>query len=360
MAKRNTQNNYPENKIYHLVYLTTNLINQKIYIGVHSTNDIDDGYLGSGVGITNAVTKYGKENFTKCILYYCLTRDDAFDIERVIVSRNFIRRNISYNQFPGGKSGNIKYTDEVISKMKVSTPARKAFSDSIRGMTLEEILGETKAKESKQKNRDAHLGKKPSEEALARITESNRNKRLGKSYNEIYGENVANSILQKQTGQKRTKEQCNNIKKGQQIVFNERRRVKQEKLEQENSIQYRATIRELSNDEILEWINTRVNNNLVVSRTESLILTLPFVQNAITRLVPFVSNSICWVEKIYYIIRNISAQKLCPTCGNPVVLKRIYCHKNCVDSGAGTRGKTAKEMNIDYSKRVRGKNLINR
>jgi len=67
-----------ENQIYHLVYLTTNLINNKIYIGVHSTYNLDDGYLGSGIGIKNAIKKYGKQNFKRQIIHYCLSEQDAY------------------------------------------------------------------------------------------------------------------------------------------------------------------------------------------------------------------------------------------------------------------------------------------
>ena len=51
--------------MYYFTYLTTNLANDKKYIGDHSTNNINDSYLGSGVYILKAIKKYIKSNKIK-------------------------------------------------------------------------------------------------------------------------------------------------------------------------------------------------------------------------------------------------------------------------------------------------------
>ena len=51
------------------VYKITNLLNDKIYIGVHKTENPNDSYYGSGVAIKEAIKKHGKENFRKDILF---------------------------------------------------------------------------------------------------------------------------------------------------------------------------------------------------------------------------------------------------------------------------------------------------
>lgn len=50
------------------LYQITNLVNNKIYVGVHKTTDMNDGYMGSGKVIRAAIEKYGAENFKKDIL----------------------------------------------------------------------------------------------------------------------------------------------------------------------------------------------------------------------------------------------------------------------------------------------------
>ena len=62
--------------MYYLIYKTTNLINNKFYIGMHGTNNLEDGYLGSGKIILSAIRLYGKENFIREILYYCESEEE--------------------------------------------------------------------------------------------------------------------------------------------------------------------------------------------------------------------------------------------------------------------------------------------
>jgi hypothetical protein len=84
------------------VYLTTNIINKKFYVGVHSTYNKNDKYLGSGDKLKLAIKKYGRENFTRTILHYCLTAEHAYEIESQIVNKSFIKRTDTYNISIGG------------------------------------------------------------------------------------------------------------------------------------------------------------------------------------------------------------------------------------------------------------------
>ena len=103
--------------IKHIVYLTMNIQNNKIYIGVHKTETPDkfDGYLGNGLWVTDtyllqhpkepfhyAVKKYGIKNFKRKTLKVFDNRQDALDLERLLVDEEFIKRSDTYNITIGG------------------------------------------------------------------------------------------------------------------------------------------------------------------------------------------------------------------------------------------------------------------
>ena len=67
------------------IYKITNLLNGKMYIGQHTTSDLDDGYMGSGEILKRAVKKYGVENFRKEWVTFCEDAEELNYMERVYV-----------------------------------------------------------------------------------------------------------------------------------------------------------------------------------------------------------------------------------------------------------------------------------
>lgn len=90
---------------FHTVYQITNLNDGKIYVGCHSTDNINDGYMGSGFRLRNAMVKEGKESFMKEILFVFDNAKKMFDKEKEIVNEDFISRSDTYNMVLGGSGG---------------------------------------------------------------------------------------------------------------------------------------------------------------------------------------------------------------------------------------------------------------
>ena len=93
---------------YYYLYQINNLINGKIYIGVHRTNNLEDGYMGSGIRVLEAQKKYGKENFEKIILEFFQDEEEMFVKEAEIVNSSFILREDVYNITEGGRGSGIQ------------------------------------------------------------------------------------------------------------------------------------------------------------------------------------------------------------------------------------------------------------
>ena len=68
--------------MFGFIYITTNLINNKHYVGQRKIrgNNSDNLYLGSGKLLTCAIRKYGKENFVRETLFiYPYTEQGELD-----------------------------------------------------------------------------------------------------------------------------------------------------------------------------------------------------------------------------------------------------------------------------------------
>ena len=89
-------------KKYHFLYKTTNLLSGRYYLGMHSTNDLDDGYLGSGAQLRKAIRKYGKENFKREIIEFCSSREELHKKEELLITLNEVRDKECMNMKVGG------------------------------------------------------------------------------------------------------------------------------------------------------------------------------------------------------------------------------------------------------------------
>ncbi len=86
----------------YLVYKITNRFDSKIYIGVHSTLNKNDRYMGSGTEIIEALKKYGRKSFIKEILFECDTHEEMLAKEKELVTKEFCMREDTYNRIEGG------------------------------------------------------------------------------------------------------------------------------------------------------------------------------------------------------------------------------------------------------------------
>jgi predicted nucleic acid-binding Zn finger protein len=135
------------NQLYHIVYLTTNKVNLKMYVGIHQTYILNDNYLGSGLLLNKAIKKYGKENFERKILFYCFSRKEANEIESRIVDTNFILRKDTYNIKMGGENGN----HSIETKLKISIKGKgKIRSEDFKNKLSLFWLGKLKEPRTQQ------------------------------------------------------------------------------------------------------------------------------------------------------------------------------------------------------------------
>lgn len=151
-----------------VIYKTTNLINNKIYIGRDKHND--PKYYGSGTLLKRAIKKYGKENFIKEIIceetnLILLNELEVYWIE-TLKSTNPL---IGYNLQKGGQGGDWGSLTE-----EQKTHIKKRVSESNKNRKLSKVTLEKKSKSMIGKN----IGKR-SDETKLKISANRIGKGIG-------------------------------------------------------------------------------------------------------------------------------------------------------------------------------------
>jgi hypothetical protein len=224
------KSNRPEQRKYHYIYKITR-DDGKYYIGLHSTDNLDDGYFGSGERLWKSINYHGKEKHTKTILEMFNSRADLIAREKELVTKQIIESDGNIlNLVPGGsyftrrpdKAEGNKNKSEALKKFyasgsDASLEARQKVSEANTGKAIsdahKEILSITlsntiaRLKETGewaavvQKNRDAHIGKVQSEETKSKRVVSikkTKDEKYGGKY--IFSEQACKNISQSQLG----------------------------------------------------------------------------------------------------------------------------------------------------------------
>lgn len=117
---------------YHFLYETTCHINGKTYRGKHSTSNIDDCYLGSGIALNRAIKKYGRQNFSRQIISIHETADTLNLAEREWINVEFVQLSSNYNLATGGQGGAAPFV--VMTAEQRSARSKKAAIKKFSGI----------------------------------------------------------------------------------------------------------------------------------------------------------------------------------------------------------------------------------
>lgn len=95
----------------YFVYMTTNNVNGKRYIGKRAGNPEgrERNYLGSGKYLKLAIEKYGRENFSREVLITTSTEEENRDAERLLIEQYDAVNSPDFYNICEGAGGGWKY-----------------------------------------------------------------------------------------------------------------------------------------------------------------------------------------------------------------------------------------------------------
>jgi group I intron endonuclease len=190
------------NKRHHIIYKTTNRITGKFYIGMHSTDDLLDGYLGSGVIVLRSIGKYGEENHSREILAIANSRDELKLLEADLVNAELLSDPNCMNIAFGGHGATLGIEVKEETRIRMSTAKTgvknpnfgKAWTDERKARSSLANKGQKRSSEARTKMSEAAIGRDHSNQYRATVVD-------GVEYESL-------SVATKTTGINRTTIMC--------------------------------------------------------------------------------------------------------------------------------------------------------
>lgn len=148
-------------KKYHYLYeLRLKSDPRYYYRGKHSTDNLNDGYIGSGSRVKQLLQEYGKDCFTKTVYKFCKNLQEVLQEEELYVGTLWKTDPFCLNLTPGGAfSGKFDMT---------GVPVRPETREKER----KNRLGKKASEETKQKISKIHKGKKLTQEHILKIVQA--------------------------------------------------------------------------------------------------------------------------------------------------------------------------------------------
>ena len=184
--------NRADQRTFHYIYKITRT-DGKYYIGLHSTDNLDDGYFGSGHILWRSIKKHGKDAHSKEIVEFLPTRKELKLREGELVTKELLQDLLCMNLCSGG-GGRDLYFMLGETKQKMSEAAKKR--DPKTRLHSEET--KQKISVSNKKPKDPVTVQRAAQARLANMTPETRVKlgsgNRGKSMSEEQKIKIANSI----------------------------------------------------------------------------------------------------------------------------------------------------------------------
>lgn len=170
---------------FNFVYLTTNLIDGKQYVGEYSTDDMTcaktKNYIGSGVYIARSKKIHGRKNFIRKNLEFFPTKKAAFDAQEKYITQFHTLVPAGYNISPKGglriNGCHSQETKDQISRSNKGKHSKPIHSQEYKDHMSKRMegnfwnVGKTRSEELKKQIRDKTKNVKKSEETKKNMKE---------------------------------------------------------------------------------------------------------------------------------------------------------------------------------------------
>ena len=157
---------------FHFIYKTTCSVTGRYYLGMHSTDNLDDSYIGSGQQLWRSIKKHGLETHSLQILEHLSSREELVKRETEIINEDVLKDPLCMNLKEGGHGGwdhiNVRramsgWTDKEREAARQNMRRLNAqMWEGKREMLLRNLgtgmLGKTHSEESRRKMSEAHKG----------------------------------------------------------------------------------------------------------------------------------------------------------------------------------------------------------